>query len=123
MSKSKNKKPKNTKPISERYTLKHIIANIYLTVMFTVFPLFVNLSFNTTFPFISFERGYVSIRHQKYFFFLIITAAAVIAEFLVLLTKSTTEQKEKNPDRKSEISKTQQIQKASEILEYSTLNH
>ena len=105
MSKSKNKKPKNTKPISERYTLKHIIANIYLTVMFTVFPLFVNLSFNTTFPFISFERGYVSIRHQKYFFFLIITAAAVIAEFLVLLTKSTTEQKEKNPDRKSEISK------------------
>ncbi len=105
MSKSKNKKPKSTKPLTERYTIKHIIANIYLTVMFTVFPLFVNLSFNTSFPFIDFERGYVSIRHQKYFFFLIITAAAVIAEFLVLLTKSTTEQKEKNPERQSELSK------------------
>ena len=47
MSKSKNKKPKNTKPISERYTLKHIIANIYLTVMFTNHGWF-NLSVTTS---------------------------------------------------------------------------
>lgn len=105
MSKSKKNKNKITKPISERYTLKNVIANVYLTVMFTVFPLFVNLSFNTTFPFISFERGYISIRHQKYYFFLIITAVAIIAELMLVMTKSTSEQKENNPKLQSVLSK------------------
>lgn len=105
MSNSRKTKPKNIKPVSERYTLAHFIATLFLTVMFAVFPLFVNLTLDFDFPFLHFDGGYYSIRHQKYYFFLIVTAAALIAEVLLLLTKSTNGQKEKNPDKRSEIAK------------------
>ncbi len=103
MSNSQKTKRRNIKPASERYTLTHFIANCFLTVMFAVFPLFVNLTFDASFPFLHFDSGYYSIRHQKYFFFLIVTAAALIAEVLLLMTKSTNGQKDKNPKNKSEI--------------------
>lgn len=87
------------KPVSERYTLTNAIANLYLTVMFTLFPLFVNFTFDLAFPFLHFDKGYYSIRHQKYFFFLVLTAAALIAELLLLATRSTAGQTEPNPKR------------------------
>lgn len=69
--------------------------NIYLFVMFTLFPLFVTIYTDGNFPFIHFEDGFIGIRHQKYYFFLIATAIAVIVEFfwLILMDKSSDELK------------------------------
>ena len=44
--------------------------NIYLFIMFTVFPLFVSMYTDGKFPFIHLDEGFVGIRHQKYYFFL-----------------------------------------------------
>lgn len=100
MSNTKKAK-KNIKPVSERYTLTNTFVNLYLLVMFAVFPLFVNLTFDAGFPFIHFDRGYYSIRHQKYYFFMVASAAAVIAELLLVLTRSTQAQKDKDPKSRS----------------------
>jgi len=100
MSNTKKAK-KNIKPVSERYTLTNTFVNLYLLVMFAVFPLFVNLTFDMGFPFIHFDRGYYSIRHQKYYFFMVASAAAVIAELLLVLTRSTQAQKDKDPKSRS----------------------
>ena len=60
--------------------------NIYLFIMFTVFPLFVSMYTDGKFPFIHLDEGFVGIRHQKYYFFLAATAIAVIAEIFLLIT-------------------------------------
>ena len=100
MSNTKKAK-KNIKPVSERYTLTNSFVNLFLLVMFAVFPLFVNLTFDTGFPFIHFDRGYYAIRHQKFYFFVVVSAVAVIAEVLLVLTRSTQAQKDKNPKNRS----------------------
>ena len=84
MGNPKKTKTKNAKPLSERYTLTNSIANFFLLAVFAVFPLFVNFTFNGSFPFLHFDAGYIAIRHQKYYFFLVVTAAAVITELLLL---------------------------------------
>lgn len=99
MNRSATRKSKKQKPVSERYTLTHIVANLFLAVMFTLFPLFVNLSFNATFPFIHFEQGYISIRHVKYYFFLFAAALALIVEILLLITRSDGKKQDKNPEK------------------------
>lgn len=60
--------------------------NIYLFIMFTVFPLFVSMYTDGKFPFIHLDEGFVGIRHQKYYFFLAATAIAVIAEIFLLIS-------------------------------------
>ena len=100
MSNTKKTK-KKIKDVSERYTLTNTFVNLFLLVIFAVFPLFVNLTFDTGFPFIHFDRGYFAIRHQKFYFLMVASAAAVIAEVLLVLTRSTQEQKDKNPKTKS----------------------
>jgi len=95
---SKSKAKKMTKPPRERYPLTNTVANTFLLVAFTVFPLFVNLSFSGRFPFF-FEDGYVAIRHQKYYFFLVITAIALIAEIMLLVTRTSAQNKERDPNR------------------------
>ena len=60
--------------------------NIYLFIMFTVFPLFVSVYTDGQFPFIHLDDGFVGIRHQKYYFFLAATAIAVIAEIFLLIS-------------------------------------
>lgn len=97
MSRSVQRKAKKQKPVSERYTLTNFVANVFLAVMFTLFPLFVNISVDAAFPFIHFDSGYISIRHMKYYFFLLAAAIALIAEILLLLTRSTAPKQEKNP--------------------------
>lgn len=99
MSNTKKTK-KKIKDVSERYTLTNTFVNLFLLVIFAVFPLFVNLTFDTGFPFIHFDRGYFAIRHQKFYFLMVASAAAVIAEVLLVLTRSTQEQKDKNPKTK-----------------------
>ena len=94
MGNPKKTKTKNAKPLSERYTLTNSIANFFLLAVFAVFPLFVNFTFNGSFPFLHFDAGYIAIRHQKYYFFLVVTAAAVITELLLLITRSSQERKE-----------------------------
>lgn len=97
MNQTYKKHKKDPKPLGERYTLTHMIANCFLLVAFTVFPLFINIVITKSFPFISLADGYRGIRHQKYYFFLIVTAAALIAEILLLLTKTSAEKNEANP--------------------------
>ena len=92
---SNSQKKKHIKPLKERYTLTNVIANYYLVVIFTIFPLFVNMVINGNFPFLHFDKGYAQIRHQKYYFFLIMTAVAVIAEIMLLVTRSMNEGREK----------------------------
>lgn len=62
-----------------------VFINIYLFIMFTLFPLFVTVYADDKFPFIHFDDGFIGIRHQKYYFFLAATAIAVIAEFFLLI--------------------------------------
>lgn len=98
-----NAKKKKTikKPIEERYTLKNAVANWFLVAAFTVFPLWVNLTLNGSFPFLHFDDGFVGIRHQKYYFFLAIAALAVIAEIMLLVTKASSEKSEPNPKKQT----------------------
>lgn len=99
MSNSQKTKAKRIKPVKERYTAKNAILNCYLLAVFTVFPLFVNLTLDLTFPFLHFDSGYILIRHQKYFFFLVLTAIALIAELMLLATNATAEKKESDPGK------------------------
>ena len=105
MSKPKKTKKKTSekalKPVSERYTLTNIICNYFLIVIFTLFPLFVTITFTSSFPFISFSDGYIGIRHQKYYFFLVMAGMALIAEVLLLLTRSSQSAKEADPKKQS----------------------
>ena len=97
----KSPHPKKSIPQpKERYTLKNTLANAYLFVMFTLFPLFINLTVEKSFPFITFANGYRAIRHQKYYFFMIITAAALIVQIMLLLTKTAAERKAANPEKR-----------------------
>ena len=70
-----------------RLPLSAVFINIYLFVMFTVFPLYVAMYFDGKLPFLHMDNGFVGIRHQKYYFFLVMTAIAAIAEVLLLLTR------------------------------------
>lgn len=92
-----NKQNNNISSVQERYTLRHALVNYYLVLMFAVFPLFVNFALTSSFPFISFENGYFSIRHDKYYMFLIFTGLALIAELLLILTYSEKNKKSNNP--------------------------
>lgn len=80
------------KPVSLRSTF----INIYLFVMFTVFPLYVSVYTDGKFPFIHMDDGFIGIRHQKYYFFLAMTAIAAIAEILLLLTGQMNSEKDKS---------------------------
>ena len=98
MSQKHAKQKRQPKPHYKRYTLTNVILNTYLLVALTVFPLFVNLMIVKQFPFISFQNGYMQIRHQKYFFFLVISSVALVAEIMLLFTKTA---EERNPDHLS----------------------
>lgn len=89
MSKQQNTPPKKAvKPPEERrFTLHNAMANYFILVMFVLFPLFVNLTFDGSFPFLHFDRGYYGIRHQKYYLFLIMAAVTVIGEVLLYFTE------------------------------------
>lgn len=89
--KSKSSRP----PDSQRYTLYNSLANYFVLVMFVLFPLFVNLTFDGSFPFLHFDRGYYGIRHQKYYLFLILAAVTVIGEVCLLLTEGIEKTKNK----------------------------
>ena len=86
-SKVKSKSSDKMKPLSMRYSLNNAIINYFLIVMFVVFPLFINFTFDGSFPFVHFERGYYGIRHQKYYLFLTMAAITAIAEILLLITE------------------------------------
>ncbi len=73
-----------------RLPLSAVFINIYLFVMFTVFPLYVAMYFDGKLPFLHMDNGFVGIRHQKYYFFLVMTAIAAIAEVLLLLTQANS---------------------------------
>ena len=100
----KKTKTKPPKALSERYTLTNAVANYFMLVIFAVFPLFVNFTVNGKVPFLHFDSGYISIRHQKYYFFLLVTAAALIIELMLLATRSSKAQKA--PGQRSAISMT-----------------
>ena len=97
MSKKTSQPKKTVRQPEERYSLKNTLANAYLFVMFTLFPLFVNLTVGSSFPYISFAYGYTAIRHQKYFLFMAMTAAVLISEIMLLLTKTSEERRVTNP--------------------------
>ncbi len=78
-----------------RLPLSAVFINIYLFVMFTVFPLYVAMYFDGKLPFLHMDNGFVGIRHQKYYFFLVMTAIAAIAEVLLLLTQANSAEKSK----------------------------
>lgn len=75
--------------------------NIYLFVMFTVFPLYVSLYTDGNFPFVHMDEGFVGIRHQKYYFFLVMTAIAAIAEIMVILTGQMNSKKKTGSAQKT----------------------
>ena len=58
-----------------KYTTKSKFVNIFLLVMFTVFPLF-------------YTDYYYNIRHDKYYFFLFATDALLLMLGAVAITKS-----------------------------------
>ncbi|HCA05259.1 MAG TPA: hypothetical protein DEO32_05115 [Ruminococcaceae bacterium] len=89
------KKKKAATPPSQSYGLANVIANYFILVMFVLFPLFVNLTFDGSFPFLHFDRGYYGIRHQKYYLFMVMAAITVIAEILLLFTEGTDKIKNK----------------------------
>ena len=97
MSKKSSQPKKTVRQPVERYSLKNTLANTYLFVMFTLFPLFINLTVGSSFPYISFAYGYTAIRHQKYFLFMAMTAAVLISEIMLLLTKTSEERRVTNP--------------------------
>ena len=80
-------------PEKPQYLLSNAIVNYFLLVMFAIFPLFVNITLNGSFPFLHFEDGFGGIRHQKYYFFVTMAALAVIAEILLIFTEITGEKK------------------------------
>lgn len=92
-----NSKEKPRFPLAARF------VNLYLFVMFTLFPLFVTLKTDGNFPFIHLDEGYIGIRHQKYYFFLVATAIAAIAQILLLATGSINGKKAAKNGSKSSI--------------------
>ena len=95
------RRPAFSKQQKESSALKNLICNTFLLVMFTVFPLFVTLAWQDSFPFISLADGYREIRHQKYYFFLIVSALTVIAEIMLLLTETGAEKRRGDPETRS----------------------
>lgn len=86
--KSKSAKSKPAQNANKSISLASRFIIIYLFAMFTLFPLFVAITVNSSFPFIHFDDGFIGIRHQKYYFFVVMTALAVIAEVLLIATGS-----------------------------------
>ena len=82
---SKSKQTVNAPENAER-PLGSKFINLYLFIMFTLFPLFVATYTNGGFPFIHLDDGFIGIRHQKYYLFVVMTAVAAIAEILLLAT-------------------------------------
>lgn len=99
---STNKHNNKIQSSQDRYTIRNALVNYYLLLMFTVFPLFVNFYVNISFPFIHFDNGYFSIRHDKYYIFLIFTGLALIAEFLLILTYTEKNKKQKTVESKND---------------------
>ena len=87
-------KKKNSSP-SQGFTLCNVMVNYFILVMFVIFPLFVNLTFDGSFPFLHFDRGYYGIRHQKYYLFMIMGAITVIGEILLLFTEGSQKIRDK----------------------------
>ncbi len=90
-----NKKTSVTASEKQNYELKNSVANVFLLLMFTLFPLYICIYADSIPPFLHFDNAFTSIRHDKYFLFLILTGLAVIVEFLLFATYS-----EKNKDEK-----------------------
>lgn len=108
MSKSSSSvKKKEPAALPQGYALCNALVNYFILVMFVLFPVFVNLTFNGSFPFLHFDRGYYGIRHQKYSLFMIMAAITVIAEILLLFTEGSQKIRKKYnlTDRKSIINK------------------
>lgn len=82
------KKNKSNTQTPQRLTLGSSVALCFLAAMFTLFPLAINITLTSDFPFISFRDGFIAIRHIKYYFFVVAAAFAVIAEVLLLLTQT-----------------------------------
>ena len=89
----------------QRYTTMNALVTAFLLLMSAVFPLFVSLYIDGQFPFIHFDDGFVSIRHQKYYFFVAIAALGLIAELLLLLTRVSGEKKEPDGSRQAALLK------------------
>ena len=87
-----NNKPKPAK--KRQVSLAGTVVNLYLLLMFTVFPLFVQVFANAKPPFLHFDNGFYGIRHEKLYFFCAISAVAVIAEIMVLLINLGSTKKE-----------------------------
>lgn len=87
-------KKKNSSP-SQGFSLCNVMVNYFILVMFVIFPLFVNLTFDGSFPFLHFDRGYYGIRHQKYYLFMIMGAITVIGEILLLFTEGSQKIRDK----------------------------
>ena len=70
----------------DRLTLGNIVVLVFLAVMFGLFPLAVNVTAISDFPFFSLADGFVAIRHIKYYFFITVIALALFAELALLVT-------------------------------------
>ena len=95
----KKSKSRTTSP-SSKYLLSNAVVNYYLLVMFAVFPLFVSVFFDGSFPFMHFDNGFFGIRHQKFYFFIAVSAIALIVEVMLIITNISAEKKD-NTLRKS----------------------
>ena len=95
----KKSKPRTTSP-SSKYLLSNAVVNYYLLVMFAVFPLFVSVFFDGSFPFMHFDNGFFGIRHQKFYFFIAVSAIALIVEVMLIITNISADKKD-NTLRKS----------------------
>ena len=95
----KKSKSRTTSP-SSKYLLSNAVVNYYLLVMFAVFPLFVSVFFDGSFPFMHFDNGFFGIRHQKFYFFIAVSAIALIVEVMLIITNISADKKD-NTLRKS----------------------
>ena len=95
MSHPNTKKKTSSKPQTQRFSLYNSVANYFVLLVFILLPLFVNITVNGSFPFLHFENGYYSIRHQKFYLFIAMAAMAVIGEVLVLFTEGIAQTRDK----------------------------
>lgn len=76
---------------SPSLSLPNFTVNIFLYLMFTVFPLFVGIYVDIQFPFIHFDNGFFNIRHEKFYFFVVMALFLIVTEIMILITKSSPE--------------------------------
>lgn len=85
---SNSKSVKNPPRLTERYSVRNAVLNYYLTLMFTVFPLFATDRF-------------FNIRHDKYYFFLALTGIVLIAEVMMILNVNFSAENQTSPQNEA----------------------